>query len=75
MEDYEIDIDKECPRCGSKKVAVKVFQGWTFQSHSPMCAGCGLGAGKIKRVCTSKIIALAEIVNFYYEYEPRQLLS
>jgi len=71
MEDYETTIDKNCPRCGSNKVAVKVYQTWTAQFHVPMCAKCGLGAGETMKSSTSEIIAKSVISNFYYEYELR----
>lgn len=71
MEDYQIDSEKECPRCRSKKIAIQVYQGWTFQSHSPMCAGCGLGRNET-RIATSQTVAKAALINYYYDYERLQ---
>lgn len=39
---YEIDLWKECPRCGSKKAKVMVYHFGV--THKPMCKKCGLSA-------------------------------
>lgn len=61
---YTIDVDKACPRCGSKKVSVAVYHFGT--THKPSCKKCGLNDGKGDHENLAKSI----ITNCYYNYKP-----
>lgn len=67
QEVYEIQIDKNCPRCGNNKVKVSVFHFGA--THSPMCSNCGLGDGIAKG--DHKDVVIPIIKNVYYDWEDK----
>lgn len=60
---YEIDLDKECPRCKHKKAIVAVFHFGS--THKPSCANCGLNDSKGDCAALAKSI----MANCFYNYE------
>lgn len=60
---YEINLDKECPRCGCKVAIVAVYHFGS--THKPSCKDCGLNDGKGDTEELAKNI----ITNCFYEYE------
>jgi transcription elongation factor Elf1 len=60
---YEIDLSKECPRCGCKVALVAVYHFGS--THTPSCKNCGLNNGKGDR----QELAHGIMINCFYEYE------
>ena len=63
--DYTIQMDKACPRCGSKEALVSVL--WMGTCHQPRCKSCGLNDGGGDSEAQAKPI----LTNCYYEWEEK----
>lgn len=61
---YELNMDKNCPRCGSNKVIVEVFH--FGNTYKPMCGGCGL---KPDESCSTELTVRPTMTNLYFNYK------
>ena len=62
---YEIELDKECPRCESKCKTAIVSVYHFGATHQPSCKNCGLKSKGGDR----KELAESTMINCFYEYE------